>query len=77
MPGAYVLRCRDEEHMQEVSTFVRRFGIECGNYWKNSAIILPVHQRLELAHLEYIAGAVLATEREWCGIPHPHHEAHH
>ncbi len=73
MPGAYVLRCRDEEHMKEISAFVTGFGIECGNYWKNSAIILPVHQRLEQAHLEYIAGAVLATEREWCGVPNPPH----
>lgn len=76
MPGAYVLRCSDEKQMQDVSSFIRRFGIECGNYWKNSAIILPVHQRLELAHLEYIAGTVLATEREWCGVPLSLHGAH-
>ena len=71
-PGAYLLKCKDEKDMQEKSAFVRRFGIECGNYWKNSAIILPVHQRLKPAHLEYIAGSVLATEREWCGVPSPH-----
>lgn len=77
MPGAYVLRCHDEDRMQDVSTFVQRFGIECGNYWKNSAILLPVHQRLEPAHLEYIAGSVLATEREWCGVPNSPHGTHH
>jgi hypothetical protein len=69
VPGAYVLAMNSEEKMQIVSAFVRRFGIECGNYWQNAAITLPVHQRLELGHLEYIAGAVLATEREWCGVP--------
>lgn len=69
-PGAFILKMSSEERMQEVSAFVRRFGIECGNYWKNSAIMLPVHQRLTPAHLEYIAGSVLATEREWCGVPH-------
>ena len=71
-PGAYLLRCRDEESMNTTSAFVRGFGIECGNYWKNSAIILPAHQELSTAHLEYIAGSVLATQREWCGVPsHP------
>ncbi len=69
-PGAFILKMRSEEWMQEASAFVRSFGIECGNYWKNSAIMLPVHQRLTQAHLDYIAGAVLATEREWCGVPH-------
>lgn len=69
-PGAFVLRVRDEDYMQEVSAFVREFGIECGNYWKQAAIMLPVHQRLAPAHREYIAGSVLATEREWCGVPH-------
>lgn len=68
-PGAYLLRTESEVRMQDISAFVRPFGIECGNYWRNSAIILPVHQRITSAHREYIAGAVLATEREWCGVP--------
>jgi len=68
-PGAFLLKVENEERMQESVTFVSRFDIECGNFWKNSAIMLPVHQRLERMHLEYIAGAVLATEREWCGVP--------
>ena len=71
-PGAFVLDMGTEEHMEEVSAFVRGFGIECGNYWKSHAIILPVHERLARAHLEYIAGSVLATEREWCGVPGRH-----
>lgn len=71
-PGAFVLTMRDEKWMETVGAFVRRFGVECGNYWKSSAIILPVHQRLEPAHREYIAGAVFATEREWCGVPGMH-----
>ena len=68
-PGAYVLKIGTEEEMQTVSVFVRRFGIECGNYWRTGAIMLPVHERLERGHLDYVAGAVLATEREWCGVP--------
>lgn len=68
-PGAFVLRVKDEETMKQVSSFVCGFGIECGNYWRNAAIMLPVHQRLGPMHLEYIAGSVLATEREWCGVP--------
>jgi hypothetical protein len=76
-PGAFVLKMADEKTMEETSAFVRRFGTECGNYWKNGAIILPVHQRLEAAHREYIAGSVLATEREWCGVPNAPHGTHH
>lgn len=68
-PGAFILDTETEERMEEVGNFVRNFGIECGNYWQNHAIILPVHQRLQPGHLEYIAGSVLATEREWCGVP--------
>jgi hypothetical protein len=71
-PGVFILKTESEERMQEVSSFVKGFGIECGNYWKNSAIILPVHQRLTPAHRNYIAGTVFATEREWCGVPEHH-----
>jgi hypothetical protein len=71
-PGAYVLKMRSEEWMKEASAFVRGFGIECGNYWHNSAIMLPVHQRMTRSHLDYVAGAVFATEREWCGVPGKH-----
>jgi dTDP-4-amino-4,6-dideoxygalactose transaminase len=58
-----------EERMEETGEFVRRFGTEVANYWKSAAIVLPVHQRMERAHLDYVAGSVLATEREWCGVP--------
>lgn len=68
-PGGYGVKLESEERMKEVGAFVRRFGIEVANYWGNSAIILPTHQRMSRAHVEYVAGSVLATEREWCGIP--------
>lgn len=68
-PGGYALKMESEERMKEVGDFVRRFGTEVANYWKSAAIILPVHQRMEPAHLEYVIGSVLATEREWCGVP--------
>lgn len=70
-PGGFVLTMPDEETMKETAAFVRTFGIEVANYWQNNAIVLPVHQRLEQGHLEYIAGSVLATQREWCGVPRP------
>lgn len=70
VPGAYILRVTDAEQMQKISTFVRSFGIECGNYWHNNAITLPVHQNINLDARRYIAGAVLANFRESCGIPH-------
>jgi hypothetical protein len=72
-PGAFGVRMETEEKMIEAADFVRAFGIEIANFWKNSAMMLPVHQRLSPAHLEYIAGAVLATEREWCGVPGKSH----
>ena len=68
IPGAFVLTVESEERMKEISFFVRRFGIECGNYYHNSAIFLPVHQNLDTAHLDYIAGAVRAMYREGCGL---------
>ncbi|TAK04883.1 GNAT family N-acetyltransferase [Patescibacteria group bacterium] len=60
-PGAFVLRMRDERDMQETSAFVRSFGIECGNYWQNAAIFLPVHQHLTPALRDYVAGAVFGA----------------
>jgi hypothetical protein len=72
-PGGFMLEMENEAKMIEAAEFVRGFGIEIASYWKNGAMMLPVHQRLSPAHLEYIAGAVLATEREWCGVPGKHH----
>lgn len=61
-PGVFMLKMADEEEMQETSEFVRQFGVECGNYWKNSAIFLPAHQNLTEPQLEYIAGAVFGAK---------------
>ena len=67
-PGAFVLKVETEERMKEISAFVRSFGIECGNYYYNNAIYLPVHQNLTTSHLDYMAGAVRAMYREGCGL---------
>lgn len=67
-PGAFVLRIESEERMKEISAFVRTFGVECGNYYYNNAIFLPVHQNLTKSHLDYMAGAVRAMYREGCGL---------
>jgi len=68
VPGVFVLKVEDEKKMKEASGFMRRFGIECGNYYYNNAIFFPVHQNLNKAQLEYIAGTVKATYREGCGL---------
>ena len=68
IPGAFVLKVESEKRMQEISKFVKQFGIECGNYWKNKAVFLPVHQNLNESHLEYITGAIKAMYREGCGL---------
>jgi len=67
-PGAFILKVDNEERMKEISEFVRSFGIECGNYWKNSAIFFPVHQELKKSHLDYIAGSIKAMYRGGCGL---------
>ncbi|PIR93543.1 hypothetical protein COT99_00025 [Candidatus Falkowbacteria bacterium CG10_big_fil_rev_8_21_14_0_10_43_10] len=68
VPGAFVLKIESAERAKEISEFVKTFGIECGNYYSNQAIFLPVHQNLNKAHLDYIAGAVRAMYREGCGL---------
>lgn len=67
-PGVFVLKVESEERMKEISAFVRTFGVECGNYYYNNAIYLPVHQNLAKSHLDYMAGAVRAMYREGCGL---------
>jgi len=67
-PGAFVLKVETEEQMKEISAFIRTFGVECGNYYHNNAIYLPVHQNLTKNHLDYMAGAVRAMYREGCGL---------
>ncbi len=69
MPGAYLAKMKDEEEMKRVSAFVRRFGIEVGNWYHHAAIFLPCHQRMQDRHVDYICGAILACYREGCGVP--------
>ena len=68
VPGAFVLKVENEDKMKEISIFMAKFGIECGNYYYNDAIFFPVHQNLNKTHLEYIAGTIKATYREGCGL---------
>jgi len=69
MPGAFILKMENEEEMKRISTFVKRFGIEVGNWYHHSAIFLPCHQRMTTRHVDYVCGAILANFRENCGIP--------
>lgn len=61
VPGAFVLKAGGEDRMKELSERIRSFGIECGNYWRNSAIFFPVHHLLGPEGRAYIAGAVLGA----------------
>lgn len=61
-PGAFVLKMSSENDMRETAKFVSEFGVECGNYWKNSAVFLPVHQNITPSKLEYIAASVFGSE---------------
>ncbi|MCE9585939.1 DegT/DnrJ/EryC1/StrS family aminotransferase [Candidatus Uhrbacteria bacterium] len=69
MPGAFILKMQDEEEMKRISAFVKRFGIEVGNWYHHAAIFLPCHQRMTRRHVDYVCGAILANFRENCGIP--------
>jgi hypothetical protein len=77
MPYAFLLKTKDEETMKDVSSFVRRFGIEVGNWYHHAAIFLPCHQRLADRHIDFVAGSVMANYREWCGVHHPDHPPRH
>jgi dTDP-4-amino-4,6-dideoxygalactose transaminase len=70
IPGAFILKLKNEDEMKRVASFVRRFGIEVGNWYHHSAIFLPCHQRMTDRHVDYVCGAILANYRENCGIPH-------
>lgn len=70
IPGAFILKMKDEDEMRRVGAFVRRFGVEVGNWYHHSAIFLPCHQRMTERHVDYVSGAILANYRENCGIPH-------
>lgn len=69
MPFTYLAKMHNEDEMRRVSAFVKRFGIEVGNWYHHSALFLPCHQRMTERHVDYICGAILANFRENCGIP--------
>jgi hypothetical protein len=68
VPGAFVLKVENEERARQIAEYVRKFGIECGVYHKNSAVFFPLHQNLNKPQLDYVAGAVLAMFRNGNGI---------
>lgn len=68
VPGAFVLKVENEDRAKQIAEYVRKFGIECGVYHKNSAIFLPIHQNLNKPQLDYIIGATLAMFRNGNGI---------
>jgi hypothetical protein len=70
LPGAFLVKVKDEDEMRRVSAFVKRFGVEVGNWYHHAALFLPCHQRMTKRHVEYVSGAILANYRENCGIPH-------
>jgi hypothetical protein len=69
MPGAFIAKLENEDEMRRVSAFVKRFGIEVGNWYHHASIFLPCHQRMTRRHVDYVSGAILANYREGCGIP--------
>lgn len=68
VPGAFVLKAENEERAGQIAEYVKKFGIECGVYHKNSAVFFPTHQNLKKPQLDYIIGAVLAMFRNGNGI---------
>lgn len=71
VPAAFILKVENIERMRKIAERVRTFGIECGAYYHNNAIFLPVHQNLSKAHLEYIYGAVRSMYRHENGVYPP------
>lgn len=69
LPYAFLAKLRDEDGMKRVGEFVRRFGIEVGNWYHHAAIFLPCHQRMTDRHVDFVSGALMANYREGCGIP--------
>lgn len=69
LPYVFLLKVKDEETMKSVSAFVRRFGIEAGNWYHHATVFLPCHQRMTERHVDFISGAVMANFREGCGVP--------
>lgn len=73
VPGAFILKIENEKRMREISAFVRSFGVECGNFYHNSAIFFPIHQNLSEGHFDYILGSVRAMYREGSGLEYLKH----
>jgi hypothetical protein len=71
VPAVYMLKVENFEKMKEISDRLKYFGIECGSYYHNNAVFLPIHQNLEVPHLNYIFGAVRSLYRENCGVYSP------
>lgn len=71
VPAVYMLKVENEERMKAIAERVRSFGIECGAYYHNNAIFLPIHQNLSRPHLEYMYGAVRSMYRHNNGIYSP------
>lgn len=71
IPAAFVLKLSSRDKAIEVSERLRHFGIECGVYYHNSAVFLPIHQNLNERHLDYIYGALRSLYREGCGVRPP------
>jgi hypothetical protein len=76
MPYAFLAKMQDERVMKDVSAFVRRFGVEAGNWYHHAAVFLPCHQRMTERHADFVAGTVKANYREWCGLAKPGEAKH-
>lgn len=70
-PAVFMLKVESEDKMKEISSRLKHFGIECGVYYHNNAVFLPIHQNLSKNHLNYIFGAVRSMYRENCGVYPP------
>ncbi len=72
MPYAYAAKMKDADEAERVAEFVRRFGVEVRVLHEHSALVLPCHQRMTERHVDYVSGAILANDREGCGVPGQH-----
>lgn len=70
-PAVFMLKTKNEEKMKDIAARMRYFGIECGVFYHNNAVWLPVHQNLSKGHLDYIFGAVRGALREDGWVLHP------
>lgn len=71
VPAVFMLKVENEEKMKEIVARVSSFGIECGAYYHNNAVFLPIHQNLSKKHIEYIFGAARSRYRIDNGIYPP------